>query len=126
MVVPSPAVAAHSLPASELLTGPRRAVATRTRVCDSRASSSGQVTYLGGQTRAAPPGTDDHDQEQGPEDCDPSAHGGDRRALQRGQEGGRGRGSRLQRNSSGAAPSRDPGGAVPPRGGGGGCRRGGS
>lgn len=56
MVVLSPAVAAHSLPASELLTGPRRAVATRTRVFDSRASS-GQVRYLGGQTRAVPPGS---------------------------------------------------------------------
>src|SRR5215472_8414998 len=117
MVVASPAVAAHSPPASELLTGPRRAVATRTRVCDSRASSSGQVTYLGGQTRAPPPGTDDHDQEQGPEDRHPSAHGGDRRTLQRGQEGGpgQGRGSRLERNPSRTGPPRDSGGAGHPR-----------
>jgi hypothetical protein len=50
-MVDSLAVAAHRLPASELPAGPRGAVATRTRVTDSRAFF-GLLTHLGEQTRA--------------------------------------------------------------------------
>jgi hypothetical protein len=73
------AVAAHRLPASEPPTA-RAAVATRTRVADSRVQAEAWPSTVwsfthGGQTRADPLGRLHHDREQGAEDRNPRAHG---------------------------------------------------
>ena len=85
---------------------PAPALATRTRVHDSRAYSVAPRSVAGlavmpfthgGQTRADPPGRNDHDSGQGEEDRHPPADGRDRRTVQRGQARGGERGGRRRR-----------------------------
>ena len=85
---------------------PAPAMATRTRVHDSRVNSVAPRSVAGlavmpfthgGQTRADPPGRNDHDAGQGAEGRHPPANGRDRRTVQRGQARGGERGSRPER-----------------------------